>query len=156
MYRESRTAPYERKDVKPGFLVSLFNSTFLLAYFSFLPLFLMVVVHWAVYSFTYNNFYRDSWMMPALLLLSTFLAGALMRQKMEDESGGMGLFFLGIVALCLFAWLTKYDILSTGGVYSRYMPKLLSYSLLDFIYMLPAVGVGGMLCYKHFTLKNYH
>lgn len=93
--------------------------------------------------------------MPFLIILSTFLAGAFMRQKMEDETGGLGVFVLGILALLVFAFLTFQDIKTTGGVYSRFMPKLLRYSLLDYIYLLPAVGVLGMLFYKYFTLKHY-
>lgn len=155
MYRESRAASQERDDDNPGFFQKLFGSVFLLAYFVFLPIILTVIINWAAYAFTQNNFYQDAWMMPTLLLLSTFLAGALMRQKMEDETGGMGLFFLGMLALVVFAWLTQHDIRSLGGVYSRYMPKMLPHSVLDFVYLLPALGVVGMLFYKYFTLKHY-
>lgn len=78
-----------------------------------------------------------------------------MRQKIEDETGGMRLFVVGIIALILFALLTYQDIHAIGGVYSRFMPKFLSVTIGPYIYMLPAVGILGMLAYKHFTLKHY-
>ena len=93
--------------------------------------------------------------MPVLILLSTFLAGAFMRQKMEDESGGMGLFLLGMLSLVAFAFLTQYDITTHGQVYSRFMPRILRTSTLDYLYFLPGVGLLGMLFYKYFTLKHY-
>ena len=93
--------------------------------------------------------------MPVLLLMSTFLAGALMRQKMEDTAGGMGLFVLGVMALIAYSILTYQDIVSFGGIYSCYMPKLLRFNLLDYLWFLPGVGLLGMMCYKQFTLKLY-
>jgi hypothetical protein len=132
------------------------NSGFLLVTAIFLPIITLIVVNWAVYMFTYNNFYLDAWMMPTLLILSTFLAGAFIRQRIEDEArGGMGLFFLGVVGLAVFAGLTALDIHTSGGVYSRLMPKLLRFDMHRYVMMLPAVGMAGMLCYKHFTLKHY-
>lgn len=159
MYRESPTAVYERKERGPHVLMKLFNSMFLFLYFIFLPVMLTVLINWAVYSLTKENFYQDHWMMPTLLLLSTFLAGALMRQKMEDESGGqtggMGLFFLGIAALFAFVWLTQQDIQMTGRIYSHWLPTPLRPSVSDWLLMLPLTGIFGMLFYKFFTLKHY-
>lgn len=133
----------------------LVTGVFLAGYFTFLPIILTVIINWAVASFTMNNFYQEHWMMPALIVLSTFLAGAFMRQKMEDEAGGMGLFLLGMLALIAFTFLTHYDITSHGQVYSRFMPKILRTSTLDYLYFLPGVGLLGMLFYKYFTLKHY-
>lgn len=156
MHRESRTAPHKQlPDEKQPVLAILLNGVFLAGYFTFLPLMLLCLLHWAVYSFAMNNLYQESWTMPALLLLATFLAGAFMRQKMEDENGGMGLFVIGILALIVFSLITYQDIATTGGIYSRFLPKILRRSLLDYLYFLPGVGMLGMLFYKYFTLKHY-
>jgi hypothetical protein len=69
--------------------------------------------------------------------------------------GGMGLFFLGILALILFSFLTHMDIERVGGIYSQFMPKLLRPSMADYLYMLPGIGIAGMMFYKFFTLKHY-
>jgi uncharacterized membrane protein (DUF485 family) len=157
VYRESPAAVHNRDlDERRNLFAVLCGSCFLLLYFTLLPVLLHWGINWLVYFLTVNNFYQEPWMMPTLMLLSTFLAGALMRQKMEDESGGMGLFFLGVLALAIFAWMTHQDIATTGGVYSRLLPKLLRASIDDYVYMLPAVGMIGMLCYKQFTLKHYN
>lgn len=156
MYRESHSAVHDKGlNERHGPLTGMLNCLFLLLYFTLLPILLNVGISWAAYSFTSNNFYQEPWMMPVLLLLSTFLAGALMRQKMEDDQGGMGLFFLGMIALAAFAWMTHHDIETTGAVYSRFLPKLLRASVDDYVYLLPAVGMIGMLCYRQFTLKHY-
>lgn len=156
MYRESPTAIRRKKEPGESFLDKLAAGIFHLAYFTLLPIILTVAINWMAYSFTAHNFYRALWMSPALLILSTFLAGALIRQRIEDAMGGMGLFVLGILALCLFAGLTFHDIQKVGGVYSQLMPSFLLPSVESYVYMLPGVGVMGMLFYKYFTLKHYN
>lgn len=93
--------------------------------------------------------------MPSLLILSTFLSGALIRQKMEDETGGMALFIIAIFALIIFSVLTFEDIHKLGGLYSQFMPKYLPQTLDAYVFMLPGVGIAGMLFYKYFTIKHY-
>jgi len=156
LYRQSTSAvnPKESESER-GMLTMLLGGLFLTSYFLLLPIFLSVLIQWAVYSLTMNTFYEAPWMAPALLLFATFLSGALMRQKMEDDNGGMVVFALGIMALIAFAWMTRLDILHTGTIYGGFMPKPLSYTLLDYILMLPGVGLLGMLAYKYFTLKHY-
>lgn len=156
MFRTSQSAVSQAdRDTSKGFLASFFQGLFLLLYFSILPVLTLIVVNWAVYFFTQNNFYTDSWMAPTLLLLSTFLSGVLIRQKMEDESGGLGLFTLALFALLLFGWLFYQDIHTIGGLYSRFMPRFLTTDVDSYIYALPAVGIFGMIAYKQFTLKYY-
>ncbi len=155
MYRESPTAIHRKTEQEPGLLDKLAGAVFHMVYFTLLPIIITVLVNWAVYSFTAHNFYQALWMAPTLLLLSTFLAGALIRQKIEDAMGGMGLFVLGIIALGVFAYLTSLDIQKTGGVYSQLMPRFLLPGLESYVYMLPGVGILGMLFYKYFTLKHY-
>lgn len=155
MYRESPTAARKRKEPPKSRFGVVITAIFLLGYFTFLPVLTMVVGHWAVYSFTMNNFYKAFWMMPVLTVVCTFLGGTLIRQKMEDEVGGMGLFLLAMVALTLFAGLTYWDIHCAGGIYSRFMPKLLRSSVLDVVWLLPGTGLLGMLFYKYFTVKHY-
>lgn len=156
MFRSSYSA-VNRPEQEPskGFWANIARSGFLLFYFTLLPILATVIVNWAVYFFTQNNFFPEAWMAPTLIIISTFLAGALIRQKMEDEMGGMGLFTLAILSLILFAWLTYQDVHTIGGIYSRFMPRFLTEDLSDFIYALPAVGILGMLVYKHFTIKHY-
>ncbi|MCE3235766.1 MAG: hypothetical protein K0Q50_1946 [Vampirovibrio sp.] len=155
MYRESPTAVSRNKESTPSVLDRLACWVFLLAYFTFLPILITILLNWAVYSFAVNNLYQESWMMPSLLLFSTFLAGALMRQKMEDETGGLSLFVIGILALMVFSVLTYEDIHRLGGIYSQFMPRFLVPTMEDYVYMLPGVGIAGMLFYKYFTLKHY-
>lgn len=155
MYRESPTAIRKRKDPPKSRFGAMVTASFLLGYFTFLPILTMIVGHWAVYSFTMNNFYKALWMMPVLTVVCTFLGGTLIRQKMEDETGGMGLFLLAMVSLVIFAGLTYLDIRYTGGVYSRFMPKLLRPSVLQVVWLLPGTGLLGMLAYKYFTIKHY-
>lgn len=155
MYRESPTAVNQRQEAGPTVAHRLANWVFLLVYFTFLPIITTVMVNWAVYAFTVNNLYHESWMMPSLLLLSTFLSGALIRQKMEDEAGGLALFVLGIVALMIFSAVTFEDIHRLGGIYSQFMPRFLVPTMEDYVFMLPGVGIAGMLFYKYFTLKHY-
>ncbi len=156
MFRTSQSAVNQTdRDTSKGFLASFFQGLFLLIYFSILPMLTLIVVNWAVYFFTQNNLYTDSWMAPTLLLLSTFISGVLIRQKMEDESGGLGLFTLGLISLLLFGWLSYQDIHTIGGLYSRFMPRFLTTDVDSYIYALPAVGIFGMIAYKQFTLKYY-
>jgi hypothetical protein len=155
LYRPSAAAQSEREEAKPNVLEKLVSVVFLLAYFTFLPVIMTILLNWAAYSITAHNFYQEIWMMPLLLLLATFLAGALIRQKIEDEMGGLGLFSLGILALAVFSFLTYCDIHTFGGVYSSFMPKFLLHSVTDYVFMLPGVGIIGMLAYKAFTLKHY-
>lgn len=150
------SSDWRSPDEKPNPVAAFLNGIFLLAYFTLLPVILLVILSWIAYTLTSNNFFQDPWMMPGLLLFSTFLAGALMRQKMEDEDGGMVLFFLGIVGLLAFAWMTQHDIDTLGGMYSRFLPKLLRPGLEQYVYMLPGVGIVGMLFYKYFTIKHYN
>ncbi len=143
------------KDSAQGFLTSFLRSVFLLFYFFLLPVLTVIIVNWAVYFFTQNTFYTESWMPPTLLLFSTFISGVLIRQKMEDESGGLGLFILALLALLLFGWLSYQDIHTIGGLYSRFMPRFLTTDVDSYIFALPAVGIFGMIAYKQFTLKYY-
>jgi hypothetical protein len=69
--------------------------------------------------------------------------------------GGLGLFVLGLVGLMLFAYVTNMDIHQLGGIYSQYMPKYLKPTMVEYVYLLPGVGLMGMLFYKYFSLKNY-
>jgi hypothetical protein len=143
------------KDPAKGFWASFVKGAFLLIYFFLLPVLTVIMVNWAVFFFTQSTFYTENWMAPTLLLFSTFLSGVLIRQKMEDENGGLGLFALGLLALLLFGWLSYQDIHTIGGLYSRFMPRFMTTEVDSFIYALPAVGIFGMIAYKQFTLKYY-
>jgi len=156
LFRPSSSAVNRNHEKSPKAVwVTLVHGVFLLFYFTLLPILATVLLNWAVYFFTQNNLFNEAWMSPSLMGISIFMAGALIRQKMEDDLGGMGAFILAILALILFSALTYYDILTIGGVYSRFMPRFLNEELTDFIYALPAVGIMGMLAYKQFTLKHY-
>lgn len=156
MYRPSTAALRDQDGYEePNLFEKLVTTLFLLGYFTLLPIVLMVLLNWAAYGIAATTFYQEFWMMPALLVLATFLGGALMRQRMEEEQGGMGLFFVGLIALALFAWLTLQDINDPGLMYSRFMPKMLRPSMADYVYAIPAIGMFGMLFYKYFTLKTY-
>lgn len=156
MFRPSYSA-VNRHDQEPpkGFWANLARGAFLLFYFTLVPILTLIVVNWLVFFFTQNNFYQESWMSPALAILSCIIAGSLIRQRIEDELGGMGLFTLGIIGLILFGWITYQDVHTMGGLYSRFMPRFLSIELTDYIFAFPAIGVMGMLAYKYFTVKHY-
>lgn len=156
MLRPSQSAlrPKEREQAKSVW-ACLCQGLFLLVYFSLLPILTLLGVSWVVYLCTQGNFYTESWMAPGLLLLSTFISGVLIRQKMEDENGGLGLFTLALFALLLFGWISFQDAHTVGGLYSRFMPRFLTSDVDVYIYALPAVGVLGMIAYKQFTLKYY-
>ncbi len=155
MYRPSAALREKDASDEPNLFEKLVNSLFLLGYFTLLPVALVILLNWAAYALASTTFYQDFWMMPSLLVLATFLGGALIRQKMEEEEGGMGLFFLGLMGLMVFAWLTWLDINGSGDMYSRYMPKLLKPSMADYVFAIPGIGLVGMLFYKYFTLKTY-
>lgn len=128
---------------------------FMMGYFVLLCAFVFCLVNWIAFQTTASTFYDEHWMAPTVLLGSTFLAGAFMRQTSEDVRGGLGQFIVAIFALALFAYLTYLDLQTTGGVFSKFMPKALSSSLFDYIYAIPMVGMLGMIFFKYFTLKNY-
>jgi hypothetical protein len=156
LYRPSSSAIHEQEQ-DLNWLDKLVNTLFLMGYFTVLPAVMVVLLNWVAYWIAGNTFYQDFWMPPALLMLGTFLGGALMRQRMEDEpGGGMSLYLVGMAALCLFSWLTLHDIDSFGALYGQFMPKLLKPGLALYAYLLPAVGMTGMLFYKQFTLKHYN
>ena len=134
------------------FLPQLARNLFLMGYFTVLPVLLTIGLNWLVYPFTVNTFYREEWMMPTLILLAAFLAGVLMRRRMEAETGGMGLFALGCLALITFAVMSHQDILTTGGVYSHWMPELLRAGVLHYTYFLPTAGLLGMLFHRYCPL----
>lgn len=136
-------------------LVNLILSVFLLAYFIFLPLAATILVNWIVFFFTAQSFYHASWMMPLLLGFGSFVGGVLIRQKIEDGTGGLAKITLGLLGLMLFAYLTYLDIHQLGGIYSQYMPMFLRPPMVVLIYSIPGIGFGGMLFYKFFTLKTY-
>lgn len=155
MYRESLTAVNHKKDEGPNLLDRTVMGVFLMAYFTLMPIVCTWGISWVVYWLTANTFYGEPWMMPLLLISGAFFGGVFIRQKIEDEMGGMGLFFLGMLALIIFSILTHMDIEKVGGIYSQFMPKLLRPSMADYLYMLPGIGLVGMLFYKYFTLKHY-
>jgi hypothetical protein len=154
LYRESAAAVNRNKE-ESSILGKLILGMFLLVYFTLMPIACTWGVNWVVYWVTADNLYSEAWMMPALLLFGTFLGGVFIRQKIEDDNGGMALFFLGMVALIIFSILTHMDIEKVGGIYSQFMPKLLRPSIASYIYMLPGVGLIGMMFYKFFTIKHY-
>ncbi len=154
MHRESVTTVVTPVVKTPHPLRQGFNLMCLLGYFTLLPIFINIGVQWAVYFVTAHTWFPAGWMMPTLLLISTFLGGVFIRQKLEEGAGGLGLFVLGILGLCLFAYLTDLDIHRLGGVYSRFLPVHLRLGLVPFVYLLPGVGLFGMLFYKFFSLKN--
>jgi hypothetical protein len=152
----SRKFPHSHSHRSPenhSLIGALVANIFYLVCFTGLPMLLTIILNWSVYTFTAHNFYQSLWMAPILLLISTFWAGALSRQMMEDKPGGMRLFVLAILAFSLFAWLTYYDIQNGGGLYSQFLPRFLTARSLSSVYMLPGIGILGMLFYKYFTLK---
>lgn len=156
MFRPSTSAVNQcEQEPGRGFFGYLIRFAFLLGYFTLLPVLASLAVHWGAYLMTAHTFYEATWMPPILLLGGTFFGGVLIRQKIEDECGGMGLFALGIIALMLFSWMLYSDLQSLAGFYSRILPKPLEYRLLDFVFMLPGVGILGMLLYKYFAIKHY-
>jgi hypothetical protein len=155
LYRESTTAVSRKKDEGPRLLDRTVTTVFLMAYFVLMPVACTWIISWAAYWLTADTFYNAPWMMPLQLVGGAFLGGVFIRQKIEDEMGGMGLFFLGLLALVLFAFVTHLDVEKLGGVYSQFMPRLLRPSVGDYLPMLPGIGLVGMLFYKFFTLKHY-
>jgi hypothetical protein len=140
---------------KPPLLGQCLSGLLLLGYFTLLPVLTSLAVNWVVYYFTARTWFHDEWMMPTLLLFSTFVGGVFIRQKIEDEEGGLALFLLGMFGLIIFAYVTDLDIHRLGGVYSQYMPKFLRPTMVQYVCLLPGVGVCGMLFYKFFSVKNY-
>jgi len=139
----------------PGLLGKLVLGLFLLGYCTLLPILTTIGVNWIVYFFTADTFFHDSWMMPLLLGFSAFLSGVLIRQRIEDGTGGLARFTLGLLGLVIYAYLTYLDIHQLGGIYSQYMPMFLRPTMVVLIYALPGLGFLGMLFFQHFSLKNY-
>lgn len=155
MYRQSMVGKPPTPAPRSGVLVQMLRTILLLGYFTLLPALLCVGIHWVAYALTANSLYQEGWMMPGCLLASVFLAGALMRQVMEDAQGRMGLFVVGVLALGLFSWLTHLDIQGHGGIYSQWMPSPLRSDMQPWLMLLPGVGLLGMLMFKYVALKNY-
>ena len=156
MYRQSNSAQREQVPEELSPLEKLVNTVFQLGYFVLAPAFAVILVNWAMYSISASTWYQEHWMAPILLVLGTFMGGVLIRMRLEEEDGEMGMFMLAIIALIVFAWLTRMDLFSGGDVYGRFLPKLLKYSLEPYIYAIPGIGIAGMLFYKQFTIKHYN
>lgn len=154
MYRESSSANPSCPQSNPSFLEKMLSLLLLIGYFVLLPIGLTVLFTWISFWLTADTFFVEPWMMPTLILFASFLGGALIRQKIEEGSGGMGLFLLGIITLIVFAGLTWQDIMTPGSIYSQFLPKRLAHDLLNYVFMLPCVGMFGMLFYKQFSLNH--
>ena len=139
----------------PGLLGKLVQGLFLLGYCTLLPILTTIGVNWIVYFFTADSFFHAAWMMPLLLGFSAFIAGVFIRQRIEEGSGGLARFTLGLLGLVIYAYLTYLDIHQRGGVYSQVMPMFLRPTLVALIYALPGLGFLGMLFFQYFSLKNY-
>lgn len=129
------------------------QSVFLLAYFTILPVLMVMILHWGFHAVADASFYTASWMAPTLLISGTFLGGALIGRRVERETGGLRMFVLGVLALLLFAGLTQQDIRRGGEISSRLLPMAHDPSLHAYAFLLPAVGILGILAYRHFSVK---
>jgi hypothetical protein len=128
------------------------QSAFLLAYFTVLPMLAVMILHWGFHTIASASFYASPWTAPALLMLGTFLGGAMIRWRMEREASGLRLFVLAVLALILFAGLTLRDIRHGGEISARLLPMAHNPALHPYALMLPAVGILGMLAYRHFII----
>jgi hypothetical protein len=128
------------------------QSAFLLAYFILLPVLVVMSLHWGFHTIASASFYASPWTAPTLLMLGAFLGGALIRRRMEREAGGLRLFVVGVLALILFAGLALQDIRHGGEISARLLPMAHNPALHPYALMLPAVGILGMLAYRHFII----
>lgn len=154
MHRGSLHTVHSPDDESSSPLSRMIVALYLLGYSTLLPIFTTIIINWAVYYFTADNFYKESWMIPILLGFSAFIGGVLIRQKIEDGRGGLLKFSMGLFGLILYAYITYLDIHQPGGVYSQYMPMFMRPHLVALIYAMPAIGLGGMLLYQYFSLKT--
>jgi hypothetical protein len=153
VHRGSLHTVHSPDDGSSSLLSRLVVALYLLGYSTLLPILTTILINWAVYYFTANTFFKESWMIPTLLGLSAFAGGVLIRQKVEDGRGGLLKFIMGMLGLILYAYITYLDVHQPGGIYSQYMPMFLRPHLVAIIYALPAIGLGGMLFYQYFSLK---
>lgn len=139
----------------PGKAVNeLFRNIFLFIAFTALPFILLFIIDWALFSFFKNTYYDEPWMRPMILLASAFFAGVFSRQMMEENMRSMGLFVVGIIGFCTFAWLVYQDIDRTGALFSAaFLPVMLKNSLTPYVFATPITAIIGMMFFKIFSLR---
>ncbi|MGE0200462.1 MAG: hypothetical protein AB7P76_05795 [Candidatus Melainabacteria bacterium] len=128
---------------------------FMFGVFTLIPVLVYVAFSWLVFNFLADTFYNEPWVRPATFLFSTFLAGVLCRQLMEEPPKGLGLFIMGILGMIAFACITAIDIQNTGEIYSRNLPDILAPSHMPYVFSAPFAGMMGMLMFKYFSLQHY-
>ncbi len=127
---------------------------FLLGVFIVICIGTNILFSWIIYSLFKDTFYPEWWMNPLQLYLGTFMAGVLARLMMEDHLYSMGLFLFGFIGMALFTGVVWYDIQTSGGIYSRYMPDLMPASTETYLVAVPFIGTVGMLAYRWFSFKS--
>ncbi len=158
MYKPQGRSRQAEKVQPVGFFEGLKRLCFglvMLVWLVILPVLTLVVIDWIASRLMPPALYGATWSMPFLMGLSAFLGGAFVRQCCEDHSGGITALLMSMLALCLFGLLTYEDIIHFGVIYARILPHVLTHSELFMAPMLPALGLVGMINFKHFTMKHY-
>ena len=127
-------------------------------YFMVLPGLVLVGVSWPAKVIFHDTFFGDWWMMPALIVVSVFLAGVFSRQLMEtqfeDKGKSMFLFELWMLGLGAFTYIALADAQNGGVIFSgKLMPRPLQFSYMPYIMASPLVGIIGMFFYRVFSFK---
>lgn len=122
-------------------------------FFLLLPLCLTVVAAWLINFINLELIAPTSWLKSFAMILGTFISGALIGKKMNNETGGLMTFFLAILAFSTFSFLTFTE--SRGiEIISGYFP-LMQKSAPSFLYLLlPGVGLLGIVMFKFVTFNN--
>lgn len=150
-----KTKKVEKSDYTFGqFFRDMVSYSILTVFFAILPMMTTIAVGWLVYNLLKMTIYTQNWVQPTILFGGAFFAGAFARTMMGGFLKTMGLMLLSLVSFSIFALLTYIDIEKNGGIYSRFMPDMIPYSLQVFVPALPLVGMAGLLLFDFFTIKQ--
>jgi hypothetical protein len=124
------------------------------AYFLLIPAITTVCLTWFVYTFTRGVIFDAPWMMPAILGVSVFIAGAIIRFQIEaDIKNSLMMFFLGALAQIVFALALWWD-LERVTFYSLWLPHEMEHGILPYLFGLPCVGMMGIIFTRRVKLNH--
>ena len=149
-----RPPEVRKSDFSPGgFFGGLVRGCMYIVCFTLIPIAVYIAVDWIVYFVTRDTFYREHWVQPAILLAATFLGGAYARMVMEENYHTMGVFFLGMIGMILFAGINYLLSQNPASLFGPFLPTA---PLIHTAWLpgVPLVGMAGMFCYQFFSLKH--
>lgn len=150
-----KTKKVEKSDYTLAqFFKDFISYSMLTAFFAILPVITTIGVGWLVYHLLKMTLYTEDWVQPLILFGGAFFAGAFARTMMGGFLKTMGLMMLSLISFSAYAFITYLDIQNSGGIYSRFMPDIIPYSLQTFVPALPLVGMAGLLLFDFFTIKQ--